>query len=136
MKSTVISRPKSEMPIRSSLVQQTSIVLTEEANAVYTRLQHASRRSKHEAAIYNALLQKFECLKRDVNYGAAIKRQFIPAEYRNAYDVKNLFKLDMPNFWRMIYTVVDGERGAEVVILVLDIFSHEEYNKKFGFRKN
>jgi hypothetical protein len=135
MKSATISRTKSAMPIRSSLVQQVGIVLTEEAHAVYTRLQMASRRSKHEAAIFNALTQKFDNLKLNTHYGQAVPKQFIPNEYKALYGVKNLFKIDMPNYWRMLYTITDGENGTEVIVLVLDIFSHEEYNKKFGYRK-
>jgi len=135
MKSATISRTKSAMPIRSSLVQQVSIVLTEEAHEVYTRLQMASRRSKHEEAIFNAVVQKFDNLKLNTHYGQAVPKQFIPNEYKTLYGVKNLFKIDMPNYWRMLYTITDGENGTEVIVLVLDIFSHEEYNKKFGYRK-
>ncbi len=41
--------------------------------------------------------------------------------------------VDLPLFWRMIYTLESGK--IEIVAFVLDIFNHEEYDKRFGFRK-
>ncbi|MEK6817048.1 MAG: hypothetical protein AABY09_05515 [Nanoarchaeota archaeon] len=50
------------------------------------------------------------------------------------YEVNNLWKADLSGAWRMIYTL----RGSEVDIisLVLDIFGHMDYEKKFNYRKS
>ena len=52
------------------------------------------------------------------------------------YDTVNLFRIELPNFWRMLYTLIDGGTKIEIVSFVLDIIDHPTYNKKFGYRKN
>ena len=61
------------------------------------------------------------------------KKDLIPKEYRQNYDVGNLFIADLPDYWRMIYTIESNE--IEIITFVLDIIDHDEYNKKFKFRK-
>jgi len=36
-------------------------------------------------------------------------------------------------YWRMIHTLESDE--IEIIAFVLDIIDHDDYNKKFGFRK-
>jgi len=51
----------------------------------------------------------------------------------NPFDAENLFIADLPDYWRMIYTLESDE--IEIIAFVLDIIDHEKYDKKFGFRK-
>jgi len=43
--------------------------------------------------------------------------------------------VELPNFWRMLYTLTAGSSGVEIVVLVLDIIDHKKYDKKFGYKK-
>jgi len=47
--------------------------------------------------------------------------------------VSNLFRVELTNYWRMIYTL-DGN-NIEVIAFILYIFDHPTYNKLFGYRK-
>jgi hypothetical protein len=51
------------------------------------------------------------------------------------YDVKNLFHVELPNYWRMLYTLTDDETKIEIIAFVLDIINHSTYNKKFGYKR-
>jgi len=35
----------------------------------------------------------------------------------------------------MLYTLKDGESEIEIIAFVLDIIDHNEYDKKFGYKK-
>ena len=69
-----------------------------------------------------------------MHYGNPIAKKLIPKEYKIKYDISNLFRVELPNFWRMLYTLTDGETEVEVIAFVLDVIGHKDYNKKFGYR--
>lgn len=58
----------------------------------------------------------------------------IPDEYIKKYGLTNLFRVELPAFWRMIYTLNEGANQIEIVAFVLDIIDHKDYNKKFGYK--
>ena len=52
------------------------------------------------------LIEKgIEKLKFNYKYGDHISKNKIPREYEEKYGTKNLWKLDLGPFWRMIYTI-------------------------------
>jgi len=56
-------------------------------------------------------------------------------EYKRDYDLKNLFRVELSYFWRMLYTLVPGNEGIEIAIVVLDIVDNKRYDKLFGYKK-
>ena len=44
-------------------------------------------------------------------------------------------KVELSGFWRMLYTLTEGETAIEIIAFILDILDHDDYNKKFGYRK-
>ena len=66
-------------------------------------------------------------------YGDPISKRLIPKEYVKKYGVNNLFRVELPNFWRMLYTLKTEEGCVEIIAFVLDIFDHKRYNKRFGY---
>ena len=84
--------------------------------------------------ILRAVNQKVELIKINPHFGDPIAKNLIPEEYQHKYSVKNLFRVELPVFWRMLYTLTDGESEVEIIAFVLDIINHERYNKKFGYK--
>ncbi|MFH1769939.1 MAG: hypothetical protein ABH828_00080 [archaeon] len=64
--------------------------------------------------------------------GIRIKKSLIPKEYVNKFSATNLWKYNLPNAWRLIYTV----KGDDVFILsiILDWFNHKTYEHKFKYK--
>src|SRR3989344_8141368 len=89
--------------------------------------------SSKDITLLNAINRLFEVIVNNPFYGENAKKDLIPKEYRQKYDVGNLFIADLPDYWRMIYTLESDE--IEIIAFVLDIIDHNEYNKKFGFKK-
>lgn len=111
------------------------VVLSPEAETVYNYLNDSAAHSKVEKSILNAVNKKVELIKSNVHYGNPLAKSLIPEEYKVKYGVKNLFRVELPNFWRMLYTLTDGETEIEIIAFVLDVLDHKEYDKKFGYRK-
>jgi len=111
------------------------VKLSPEAEEVYNYLNYESKNSKIERSILNAIQKKSELIKANPHYGEPIAKKLIPREYIEKYSVTNLFRIELPNFWRMLYTLTDGDSEVEIIAFVLDITNHKNYNKKFGYRK-
>ena len=105
------------------------VILSPEAEEVYKYLNQQSPNSKIERSIFNAINKKVELIKFNVHYGDSIKKDQIPEKYKIKYDVNNLFRVELPNFWRMYYTLTDDENQVEIIAFVLDILDHKEYDK-------
>lgn len=113
----------------------TRVIFSPEAEEVYNYLNERAPTSKIEQTILNAVDKKAELIKANPHYGDPISKKLIPQEYKLKYGVTNLFRVELPNFWRMLYTLTAGESEIEIIAFVLDVVDHKIYNKKFGYRK-
>ena len=111
------------------------VILSSEAKEVYKHLNEEAQNSKIEKSILNAINQKIELIKANPHYGNPESKKLIPKEYVEKYGITNLFRVELPNYWRMLYSLTDGENKIEIIAFVLDIIDHPAYNKKFGFKK-
>lgn len=110
------------------------VVLSKDAKEVFEYLNREASASKTERVILKAIKQKIELIRENSHFGDPVAKKLIPDEYREKYDANNLFRVELPNYWRMLYTL-EGESRIEIVAFVLDIVDHKVYNKKFGYRK-
>jgi hypothetical protein len=106
------------------------IILSDEARKVYEYLNSEAERSKIERSILNAVNNKVKLIKENPHYGDVIAKRLIPKEY----GVDNLFRIELPNFWRMLYSLEEGESKIEIVAFVIEIVDHKKYNKRFGYK--
>jgi hypothetical protein len=111
------------------------VIFSREAEEVYKFLNEQASESKIEKTILNSLNKKIEIIKSNFHYGEPIGKNLIPEEYKEKYGITNLFRVELPNFWRMLYSLIEGENKIEIIAFVLDVIDHDKYNKKFGYRK-
>ena len=115
------------------------IILSEDAKEQFEELNRTAG-EENKRGIENSekqqLLRKIqwavELLKENPQFGIHIKKKLIPEKYLQNYDVNNLWKIDLTNFWRMIYTIRTDE--IEIINFILDIVDHKVYNKIFGYK--
>ena len=117
------------------MYKNVEIVLSHEAEDAYYDLVNKSICSKKERMILNAFYRKVDILKSKPFFGDQIRKELIPDEYISRYDCSNLFRVELPCFWRMIYSVTSDDKIVNIAVLILDIFDHETYDQKFGYRK-
>jgi len=114
--------------------KQVKVILSPEAEEVYRYINEQAPDSKQERTILNAINQKIGLIKQNPHFGNPMSKKLIPKEYIKRYGVRNLFRVELPSFWRMLYTLTEGETKIEIVSFVLDIIDHPTYNKKFGYK--
>ncbi len=114
-------------------MKEVNIVLSPEAEAVYRKLNEEAETNKQSRMILKAIDNKKELIKANTHYGNPIAKELIPEEYKQKYSASNLFRVELPAFWRMLYTLTNNEE-VEIIAFVLDIISHPDYDKKFGYK--
>jgi len=111
------------------------VILSPEAEEVYKYLNEQAPKSKAERSILNAVNKKSELIKANPHYGDPISHDLIPKEYVQKYGVTNLFRVGLPSFWRMLYTLTNNDTKIEIIAFILDISSHPDYDKKMKYKK-
>ena len=116
-------------------MKKIKVKLSEDAKEVYTYLKENATKSKTERIIFKAVTNKIELLKSDIHYGQPIAHNLIPKVYFEKYEINNIFRVKLPNYWRMLYSLKDDDKKIEIIAFVIDIMDHSNYNKKFGYEK-
>jgi hypothetical protein len=111
------------------------VILSSDAKEIYNDLIQKATVSKIDKTILLAITKKIELIKSDPHYGDPIAKTLIPKEYTNKYEISNLFRVELPNYWRMLYSLRDGGTKVEIIAFVIDIMDHSKYNKKFRYKK-
>jgi len=76
--------------------------------------------------IRKAIHRHIESLKENAFCGFQIPKRLIP------YDVNNLWKLNLPLVWRLLYTVASFDKD-KYIVAIIDWMNHKEYAKLFGY---
>lgn len=116
------------------------VILLGEADSEYKRLNETvgqqlreGKDSTEEMQLLRSIKQKIEFIKANPFYGDNIPKVLIPKEYVAKFNAKNLWRVELSNYWRMLYTIKGDQ--IEVICFILDIISHKEYDKTFGYKK-
>jgi len=64
--------------------------------------------------------------------GVVVPRRLWPREYVRRYKINHLRKYDLPDGWRLVYSIKGND--IEIVAVILDWFDHKGYEKRFGYR--
>ena len=81
--------------------------------------------------LYTFIDRAITDLKKNPSCGTKISKHLWPKEYVTNYEIKNLWKYDLPNAWRLLYTIVGNE--VKIVSVILDWMTHKEYDRKFHY---
>ena len=64
--------------------------------------------------------------------GTQLQKRLIPLEYIKKYGVNNLWKYDLPDGWRLIYSLFPQNK-VEILSVVIEWFNHKDYEKRFNY---
>jgi Txe/YoeB family toxin of Txe-Axe toxin-antitoxin module len=81
--------------------------------------------------LYNYIVRAIEDLKQNPSSGVKIPRDLWPSEYLRDHKINNLWKYDLPNAWRLVYTLESDE--VKIMTFILEWFNHKDYEKRFGY---
>ena len=80
-----------------------------------------------EKELHSWLIRAFEDIEKNAFCGIQVSKRLIPKEY----NVTNLWKYDLPNAWRLLYSIENQQ--VYVVSIVLEWITHKEYERKFNY---
>ena len=89
--------------------------------------------SSHHQAILRSIKRVKELLENNPFAGDNIEKKKIPNKWVKELDLTNLWRIELSNHWRMLYTIRSDK--VEVINFVLRIIDHDEYNKILGYKK-
>ncbi len=77
------------------------------------------------------LKNAIENIKEDPVCGIKLSKKLIPKEWIKKYAINNLYKYNLPNSWRLLYSLTGNE--IEIIAIVLGCFNHKNYERKFNY---
>ena len=121
-------------------MKEIKVYFSDEFNIEYNILLETIKKEKDKGVenSYNFQLLKaidrtIEQLKLDPGYGVNVPKNLIPRRYIDEFGINNLRKVDLPNFWRLCYTLKTD--SFEIISILLEFMNHDTYNKRFGYKK-
>ncbi len=111
--------------------KEVKILLKGVAKEEYSNLQTSS--DKELNSVSNSVERVKEVLHQNPQHGDPIKKKLIPAVFLQI-GIQNLYRVELANFWRLLYTLESNEK--EIFVFILKICDHEEYNKLFGYKNS
>ncbi len=82
-------------------------------------------------SLYKFLERATDDLKQNPFCGIQIPKRQIPKTYVIKYEIDNLCKYNLPDSWRLVYSVAGSE--VEIIAILLEWFHHKEYEKRFNY---
>jgi hypothetical protein len=105
------------------------VFLKGDAKEAYLKLKKSN--ISEEQSVLDSFERIKEILKENPQYGDPISKNLIPISFKRL-GIQNLYRVELSNYWRMIYTIEGNQ--IEILVFVLNISNHKEYNKLFGYR--
>jgi Txe/YoeB family toxin of Txe-Axe toxin-antitoxin module len=84
-----------------------------------------------EKRLYDFIKRAIEDLKKDPFCGIKISKKLWSREYVLKFKISNLWKYNLPNGWRLIYTIESDE--IKIINIILEWFDHKSYEKRFNY---
>ena len=110
--------------------REVRVLLKGQARDSYLDLK--KRDDKEAKTILKSFERIKEILKQNPQFGDPLAKDLIPKSYMQD-GITNLYRVELSHFWRMIYTLTGNE--IEILVFVLNIFDHKDYDKLLGYRR-
>lgn len=115
------------------------VILLDDADEAYKKLNEIvgkqikeGKENTEEMQLLRSINQKKEFIKQNPFYGDNIKKSQIPKKYVIKHNATNLWRVELINYWRMLYTIKGDQ--IEIICFILDLVDHKEYNQIFGYK--
>ncbi len=86
---------------------------------------------REDSELYKFISRAIDDIKANPFCGMHIPKRLIPKVYKQKYEVNNLWKYDLPEAWRLLYSVA-GDK-VSIVAIILEWLPHKEYERRFKY---
>lgn len=81
--------------------------------------------------LYEFIEKAIKDMKNDPTCGIKIQKKIWPKKYIEKYGITNLWKYNLPNGWRLVYTIKEDE--VMILNVILEWFDHKNYERRFNY---
>jgi hypothetical protein len=81
--------------------------------------------------VKKALVRAIKNIQQDPRVGRNVKKRLIPRKLIGRYEIDNLRIYNLPNAWRMLYSITSSE--IEIISVILNWMNHKDYERLFKF---
>src|SRR4030042_3444875 len=92
--------------------KKVKVIFSKDAQKVYDKLKENAHQCKVDKMLFDAIEKKLDIIRSNIFYGDIIPRDLIPKVYRLKYKVTSLLRVELPCFWRLLYTVRKEDRKS------------------------
>jgi len=64
--------------------------------------------------------------------GIQVPKDLIPLKYIQKYGIKNLWKYNLQDAWRLLYTITTPSK-VEIISVILEWMNHKDYERLFRY---
>ncbi len=100
--------------------KEVKVFMKGQAKESYLSLK--SRTDKEAQTLLNSIERTTKILKNNPQHGNPISKRLIPSSLTKE-GIQNLYRIELSNFWRMLYTI-EGNK-IEILVFVLKIINHK-----------
>lgn len=94
----------------------------------FTKLKESKTEDKK---LYEWINKALDNLEENPFCGIQIPKRLIPKIYIKKYMIDNLWKYNLPEGWRLIYSVTNNE--VCILSIILEWMNHKEYERRFNY---
>jgi len=102
--------------------------IEESARNAFEKLKEGRFEDK---TLYEFIDRAIDDLEGNPFVGVRIAKRLWPKEYIQKYGINNLWKYDLPNGWRLLYTI-KGD-SIKVIAVILEWMDHKSYERRFNY---
>ena len=85
----------------------------------------------HDKRLYELIEKAVKDIKKYPMSSIKIQKKIWPKIYIKKYGINNLWKYNLPDGWRIIYTIKTNE--VMILNIILEWLNHKEYEKRFRY---
>ena len=100
------------------------VFVDKELEESFNQLSDKNPIKKGIAKAIKSIQENFSC-------GRNVKKELIPKKFIDKYSINNLWIYDLPDGWRLLYSVTSQE--IEIIAAILDWMDHKDYERLFRF---
>ena len=112
------------------LGKEVRVFLKGQAKESYIELK--KRNDKESVGLIKSVERIISILKTNAQFGNLIKKESISEQFLEI-GIKNFYRVELSNYWRMIYTISGNQ--IDILVFILNIVDHPTYDKIFGYKK-
>jgi len=94
-------------------------------------LEKLKESKTEDKKLYDWINRAFDDIEENAFCGTQIPKDLFPKEYIQKYQITNLWKYDLPNGWRLLYTV--ARENIVVLSIILEWLDHKNYERRFKY---